>query len=74
MITLQKGGLYLKKKHSFNTVGAQLWFLKHDSTSSVTTPRCWVGGGGGEGGRVLTYMAYTGTCRWTGYDFWILCP
>ena len=22
----------------------------------------------------LPYMAYTGTCRWTGYGFWPLCP
>ena len=26
------------------------------------------------GGRVLPYMGYTGTCRWTGYGFWPLCP
>jgi len=32
------------------------------------------GGGGGGGGEVLPYMAYTGMCRWTGYDFWPLCP
>ena len=23
---------------------------------------------------VLSYMAYTGTCRWTGYGVWPLCP
>ena len=26
------------------------------------------------GGGVLPYMAYTGMCRWTGYDFMPLCP
>ena len=26
------------------------------------------------GGAVLPYVAYTGTCRWTGYSFWPLCP
>jgi len=23
---------------------------------------------------VLPYMAYTGTCRWTGFGFWPPCP
>ena len=30
--------------------------------------------GKGGRGRVLPYMAYTGTCRWTGYGFRHLCP
>ena len=33
----------------------------HDFLRSFTP-----GGGGG----ALPYMAYTGTCRWTGYGFW----
>ena len=28
---------------------------------------------GGGGGGVLLYMAYTGMCCWTGFDFWPLC-
>ena len=27
-----------------------------------------------EGGGSLPYMVYKGTCRWTGYGFWPLCP
>ena len=26
------------------------------------------------GGRVLPYLGYMGTCRWTGYGFWPRCP
>ena len=26
------------------------------------------------GGAALPYMAYTGTCRWTGYGFWPPLP
>ena len=38
----------------------------------------WAKGGGGGGGRwvgsgALPYVAYTGSCRWTGYGLWSLC-
>ena len=28
----------------------------------------------GGGGGLRPYVAYTGSCRWTGYVFWPLCP
>ena len=44
----------------------EYWHFRNHPLISVENEEGKMPGGGG----VLPYMAYTGTCRWTGYGFW----
>ena len=63
--------------HSFTQAGRSTLFINHLTTPENITKRQhehihWLESRG-KGG-VNSYMAYMGTCRWTGYGLWPLCP